>query len=494
MNQAQNKHLKHLTLLHSNDLHGDFMAETIDDRLIGGVSMLSGYINKTREEVPNTLYMIAGDMFRGSLIDSEFQGISTIEIMNALGPDVVSLGNHEVDYGIAHLLFLERCCKFPIVNANIYIKTNGMRLFNSHKIIRLDGMNILVIGIVTEEIMGHAKKDTLLGTFVDVNDAAEEVGAIINGYKGVDIDFTILLTHIGFENDIRLAEQLDPELGVDVIIGGHSHTLLEKPEEVNGILIVQAGIGTDQIGRMEIEIDTERNAADSYTWETVPIDAEHCEKNTAIEELILNYKKVTDEKYGGILTTFTAKATHPSRYQETSAGNLFCDILQERYQTDLIILGSGSLRKKEIGPIVTVGDLMGMYSYDEKLLLVLLTGREIKEAMRHMLGEVPESEEGHGEYYQISRGWRFVYERKTESLVEATYQGRPVADDQIFRTGIEGFHLDNLSRFLGIDEEKVRERGQARLITGNVRAALEEYMREQTHLIPRLEGRTMIVF
>lgn len=490
MSETTNKHLKHLTLLHSNDLHGDFMAEELDERLVGGVSMLSGYINKTREEVPNTLYMIAGDMFRGSLIDSEFQGISTIEIMNALGPDVVSLGNHEVDYGIAHLLFLERCCKFPIVNANIYIKTNGMRLFNSHKIIQMDGMNILVIGIVTEEIMGRAKKDTLLGTFVDVNDAAEEVSAIVNGYKGADIDFTILLTHIGYENDIELAKQLDPELGVDVIIGGHSHTLLEKPAEVNNILIVQAGIGTDQIGRMDIEIDTDRNAVDSYTWKTIPIDAGHCEKNTAIEELILNYKKITDEKYGVILTTMTAQATHPFRYQETSVGNLFCDMLKERYQVDLVMLGSGSLRKEAIGPVITAGDLLDMYSFDEKLVQITLTGMEIKSAMRHVLGEAPVSGAGHSEYYQISQGWHFAYERETESLVETTYQGEPIADERLFKVGIEGYHLDNLSKFLGIDAEKVRDRGGARLITGNIRVALDEYMREQIHLTPRIEGRT----
>ena len=67
MNENKEKHLKHLTLLHSNDLHGDFMAEELDERLVGGVSMLSGYVNRTREEIPNTLYMIAGDMFRGSL-------------------------------------------------------------------------------------------------------------------------------------------------------------------------------------------------------------------------------------------------------------------------------------------------------------------------------------------------------------------------------------------------------------------------------------------
>ena len=75
---------KKLTLLHSNDLHGDFLAEQVDESLVGGVSRLSGYVNQVRNEEANTLYCIAGDMFRGSVIDSEFKGISTIEIMNTI--------------------------------------------------------------------------------------------------------------------------------------------------------------------------------------------------------------------------------------------------------------------------------------------------------------------------------------------------------------------------------------------------------------------------
>ena len=112
--------IKRLTILHSNDLHGDFLAEEVDSQLIGGVSMLSGYVNTVRKEEKNAIYCIAGDMFRGSVIDSEFRSISTIEILNMLAPDVVTIGNHEIDYGIAHLLFLEKCAKFPIINANMH--------------------------------------------------------------------------------------------------------------------------------------------------------------------------------------------------------------------------------------------------------------------------------------------------------------------------------------------------------------------------------------
>ena len=141
----QQRHLKKLTILHSNDLHGDFLAEEIDSELVGGVSMLSGYINKVRNEEKNVIYAIAGDMLRGSIIDSEYKGLSTIEIMNLLTPDVATVGNHEVDYGLAHLLFIEKCANFPIINANMYLNVNGTRLFSPYHIIEIDGIKILFI-------------------------------------------------------------------------------------------------------------------------------------------------------------------------------------------------------------------------------------------------------------------------------------------------------------------------------------------------------------
>ena len=146
LNEKPTERFKKVTLLHSNDMHGDFLVDKVDEKLTGGVSMLSGYLTKCRNEDPNVIYAIAGDMFRGSVIDSEFLGLSTIQIVNLLAPDVVTLGNHETDYGVAHLLFLERMASFPIINANLYIKENDTRLFNPCYIMDIDGMKILFIG------------------------------------------------------------------------------------------------------------------------------------------------------------------------------------------------------------------------------------------------------------------------------------------------------------------------------------------------------------
>lgn len=251
--------LRKLTILHSNDLHGDFIAKSHNGVKVGGMSLLSGYIQKVRAEERYVLYTVSGDMLRGSVIDSEYMGLSTIEIMNMLAPDVATLGNHEVDYGLAHLLFLEKCARFPIVNANMYIKTNQSRLFKSHHVMTVGNLKILFIGILTEEVLAQARKERLVGSFVDIHEAASEVGKICNNYQTEDVDLTVLLTHIGIEEDKQLAAILDPNWGVDVIIGGHSHTYMTEPVVVNGIPIVQAATGSGQLGRFDMLVDKENN-------------------------------------------------------------------------------------------------------------------------------------------------------------------------------------------------------------------------------------------
>lgn len=483
---------KKLVLLHSNDMHGDFLAEQVDENLVGGVSMLSGYVDKVRKEEPNTLYCIAGDMFRGSVIDSEFKGLSTIEIMNALAPDVVTLGNHETDYGVAHLLFLEKCAKFPIINANLFIRTNQARLFKPYVILEIDGMKILFIGILTEEVLSQTKNDGLVGSFVGINEAAEEVGRICNAYNATDIDFTVLLTHIGFEEDKRLAAMLDPAWGVDVIIGGHSHTFITEPAKVNDILIVQAGTGTDQIGRFDILVDTYKNCVSEYKWEAVPINDEHCPKDPEIEKLIATYKADTDIKYNRIVTRLHRELTHPERTQETEIGNLFADILKESLNLDIMLLGSGSIRNTHIGPLVLFSDLVECFPYDDSVTMVAVTGAQLRRMMLYMLRD--EVWQGaHCEFYQLSEGLKVVYDRNKKELLELTFEGAPVQDDRCYTVGLQLFHFTNMEENLNVSLEEVSANRKPRVVTTSCREILDEYLSSHPHLDRKVEGRLTLI-
>ena len=467
--------VKKLTILHSNDLHGDFLAEQIDEKLIGGVSMLSGYVNKVREEEKNAIYCIAGDMFRGSVIDSEFRGISTIEIMNILSPDVVTIGNHEIDYGIAHLLFLEKCAKFPIINANMHITTNNARLFKSHHIIEIDGMKILFIGILTETVLSMAKKEALVGSFVDISDAVTEVERICNAYHSLDIDCTVLLTHIGFEEDKLLAAQLDSSLGIDIIIGGHSHTYLEKPEEVNGILIAQAGTGTDQIGRFDLEIDTDSNSVRSFSWRSIPITDEHCTRDIELEHILDPYKLEAEKKYSRVVTRLKRKLTHPSWYQETELGGLLADILQESLRLDMMLVGSGSIRVTELGPIVLFSNLTECLPYDDSAIALWVTGTQLKKMILYMLRD--EVWEGsHCEFFQFSEGVRVIYNKQSHAFNEFSLCGKPIEDEKIYKIGLQYYFYLNMKDFFSISHEEVEQNGKPRRVATSCREVLDEYL------------------
>ena len=469
--------LKKLTILHSNDLHGDFMAKEVDKELLGGISMLSGYINKVRHEEENVIYTISGDMFRGSIIDSEYKGMSTIEIMNMLTPDVVTLGNHEVDYGLAHLLFIEKCATFPIINANMYITTNGVRLFKSHIIKEIGGMKVLFIGLLTEEVLHSTKQDRIIGSFVDINEAADEVGKICNAYKTEDIDFTVLLTHIGFEADIDLAKVLDPRWGVDIIIGGHSHTLLEKPEIVNGIPIVQAACGTNQIGRFDINVDTDNNCIDSYTWQLIPIDDDYCPRDYALEEVIEKYKTQTDKKYKRIVTRLADKYTHPSREQETTLGKLISDAFKDALGLDIMMVGSGSIRGEEMGPIVLLEDLLQVFPYSDEVYRITVTGAQLKRMIKHSLRKG--ALQGLTEFYQYSRGFEIQFDYENQELISLSLDGEEILDDKCYNVGITSFHYQNLKEFLDVSVEEVSKNKEPKVVATKSADVLEEYFSKQ---------------
>jgi 5'-nucleotidase len=470
-------------------MHGDFLAEISGQEgdLIGGLALLSGYINKVRDEEENVLYVISGDMVQGSLIDSEYKGISTIEIMNYLAPDVVALGNHEFDYGLPHLLFLEKMANFPIVNANLYIKQYNKRLMQPYLILRKAGFDIMFTGIITEKVMDSIKRDELISSFVTLEDASREVGKITNAYKNDDIDLTILLTHIGFESDIELAGLLKPEWGVDLIIGGHSHTIMDKPTEENGILITQAGVGTDQIGRFDITVDDSTNSIIDYTWKLIPINDELAEPDVKLQEYINSFKDVVDRKYNTIICKLAQKLVHPKREEETPLGNLIADSFAETAQCHVMMVGSGSIRSEELGPVVTLNDLLSCFPYDDTLTRFEITGDKLTKIFSHVMRK--ENRDSEGECYQVNQKVKAIYDDSSEELVSLKINDIQVSDLEPYTICLQGYHVSNSGEYLNISNEELLQSGSSRVISTSAQEVLEEYLRNHQNITRRIEGR-----
>src|SRR4030066_683854 len=480
---------KKFTILHSNDIHGDFSAELREGQgnLVGGLALLSGFINKVRAEEENVLYIISGDMVQGSLIDLEYKGISTIEIMNYLAPDVVSLGNHELDYGLPHLLFLEKIANFPLVNANLYVKKYNKRLMMPYVIIKKAGFDILFTGIITEKVLDSIKQDELIGSFISLEEASTEVGKLTNAYKNDDIDLTILLTHIGFESDIKLSELLKPEWGVDMIIGGHSHTILDEPKKVNNVLIAQAGVGSDQIGRFDIVVDDDTNSKIEYKWKLIPIDNNLAEPDRNLQDYIDSFKDTVDRKYNTIICKLSRKLTHPVREAETSLGDLIADAFAESSQADVMLLGSGSIRVKEMGPVVTLKDFKTCFPYDDFLNRYNVKGSTLKKIFSHIMRT--ENRNSEGECYQVNSSVRAVYSDSKGQIISLNINGTPVTDAEIYTICFQGYHFSNSTAYLNVTNEELLEAGQHKVITTSAQEVLEEYLRDNQNISRNVEGR-----
>lgn len=480
---------KKFTILHSNDMHGDFFAEMRGEQghLIGGLALLSGYINRVRKEEENVLYVIAGDMVQGSIIDTEYKGISTIELMNYIAPDVVTLGNHEFDYGLPHLLFLERMANFPIVNANLYLKPYQKRLMQPYHIVKMAGFDILFIGIITEKVIDALKTDSMIGSFISLEEASHEVGRICNAYKGDDIDLTVLLTHIGFESDLELAKMLNPEWGVDIIIGGHTHTVLDTPVEINGVLVTQAGVGTDQIGRFDIVVDDDTNSIVDYKWQLIPITDQIAEPDEGLHKFIGSFKEVVDRKYNAVISKFNTVMTHPQREVETALGNLVADGLAEYTESDVVMVGSGSIRSKELGPVLTLGDFISCFPFDDALTRFTVTGGQLKRMFAHAMR--PANRDGEGECYQVNCGVRAVYNDAKQELESLDVHGKPVDGEALYTVVLQGYHVNNASVYLNMTYDELAAHGKPKVVSTSIQDVLEEYFRNNQNLHSKVEGR-----
>ena len=373
------------------------------------------------------------------------------------------------------------------MNANLYIREFNKRLMKSHLILEKAGLNILFTGIITDKVIDAIKMDELVGSFITLEDASREVGRICNAYKNDDIDLTILLTHIGLESDKELAAMLKPEWGVDMIVGGHSHSVLTEPVKVNNVLIAQAGTGTNQIGRFDITVDDDTNSIVDYTWKLVPIEEGIAPPDEKLLAFIDAFRNTVDKKYSTVLCKFTEQLTHPRREIETSLGNLFADAFASCALSDVMLVGSGSIRVKELGAVVSLKDFLSCFPYDDTLHRFSLSGTQMLRLFAHIMRI--ENRDGEGECYQVNSGVKAVYDEQQKKLVSLFVKGREVSTTEFYTVCTQGYHAANSKAYLDLTAEELNETGKAKVISTSAQEVMEEYLRDHPNLSSVVEGR-----
>lgn len=426
-----------LSIMHTNDTHAN----------LDSVAKRTTAIKKVRAKRSSSLLIDAGDVMSGTLYFNEFKGKADLAFMNAVGYDVMTFGNHEFDLGSTPeghqaLADFVKSAKFPFVSANIDFSKDT--LFNgiykggtiadkpengniySGIIKEVDGEKVGIFGLTTVDTPDISSPGEI--EFLDYLAKAEEAVADL---EKAGVDKIIAVSHLGYDdnpeidNDLELAKLVD---GIDVIVGGHTHTKLDKPvliskdensKEKEPTVIVQANEYNKFLGTLDVEFD-ENGVIVGYAGELISIAEEKEDEETAV--LLKGYSsKIEELKNTEIGAEAVNKLDNPRqsdgdgkvsvRSTETPLGNLISDGMlakaKEYFPKTVIAVNNGGSIRAEInqGPI-TLGEILTTMPFGNTLAVMTLKGSELIAALEHSVKEAPKE---HGGFLHVA-GMKFTYD------------------------------------------------------------------------------------
>lgn len=408
-----------VSFLHLNDTHANL------DQVAKRVSV----VKEKREENPDTIVVDAGDVFSGTLYFNEFKGQADVKFMNLMQVDVMTFGNHEFDLGSSQeghraLVDFIKAAHFPFVSSNVdFSKDSAFRgLFNTKIktnakdgqiytgiVKEVDGQKIGFFGLTTEETSMISNPGSIA-----FQNYVEQARKMVDEFEKMGINKVVALTHLGFDdnaaidNDQQLAKYVD---GIDVIIGGHSHTKLEEPVKIEEgkepTVIVQAYQYGEYVGALDVSFD-KKGVVTKYNGELIAT-ADYKDDPEAAALLKPYQQKIAELQQTEIGVMLDEPIENPRtdgdltkpsvRKNETVLGNLITDGMlakARQYDEEVVMAfqnGGGIRSGINAGP-VTVGEIINVLPFGNTLSTIRLTGLEIKEAFEHSLSAYPNENGG----------------------------------------------------------------------------------------------------
>lgn len=427
-----------VTVLHTNDVHGGYGGLTKDGRSCyapyceegrGGSVRLQQAVQAVRQSVPNVVLLDAGDEFQGTLYSTIFKEELPPIIMDKVGYDAFVPGNHEFDYGCETFFAFVRSLNIPVLAANLVVSVPGEESLQPWVILERNGRRIGVIGLATTETPEVSSPCPEL----EFTDEATALRRAVAELEGQGVNIIIALTHIGYERDRKLGQTVS---GVDIIVGGHSHTLLssvqdravgpypavEKNPDGEPVLVVSAGNGCSFLGRLDVSFDA-RGVATLWTGEPIVLDEPSLAALNApppdpeLARLVAEYSEpvqtMLHKKLGQIDVADKVGKSLENNVQECRegeclSGNLATDaMLRVAFpEAQVAVLNSGTLRNSLPGGDVTMGDVMACLPFQNTLVMAEVPGSILWAMLEHGVSRFGE---GHGSF-PMTAGARFSFD------------------------------------------------------------------------------------
>jgi 2',3'-cyclic-nucleotide 2'-phosphodiesterase (5'-nucleotidase family) len=419
---------KEIRILYLNDFHG--FAESYKPlgsrEMLGGIPYLAAKVNALRREKPSLL-LSAGDMIQGNAWANLSQGESVIEMMNAMHFDAMVVGNHEFDFGQDVLKKRISEAAFPVLGANV----EGMGPLKPYVIKELNGIKIALVGITTEDTPLSTHPRNVSG--LNFHPPADRVISYLNELKD-RADIILVLSHIGYKADRDLAGRVE---GIDVIVGGHSHTRVEKPSVVGKTIIVQAWEHGKVLGVLDLTFGNGKiTKAQGHLEEIKP---ETGKEDRDVLAIVQKYRQKVDAALSGrVGETEVDLDGENVRKAETNLGDLVTDIIRQVSGAEVAIVNGGGIRTSIKKGEIRVRDVYSVLPFDNYIVAITLTGREIREALEHGVSAIEKDE---GRFPQVS-GLTFTYSPSApvgSRVKEVIISGKPLEPDREYSVATNDF-------------------------------------------------------
>ena len=466
---SQKASLVPVVIYHTNDIHGHIMATPADPSkgipASGGAASLATLL---KSEKRAHLWLDSGDWFQGTPEGNLSKGDAMIAVFNALHLDAAAIGNHDFDYGADNLARLSAEANFPMLGSNISIQLTDQQVqayndvFRSLKVLfgvqldaaRLNGMapaftarpivrevapgiKVGVFGLLTTGMPGLEFPENIqsLGFGREVDAAQASVAELRSRGAGV----VIALTHVGIEEDhgkkLGIAEGDEfiakTVPGIDLILGGHTHTRLSPavavPSGGGTTLITQTQGSLQSVYQVVLHVNARTGKVERLESRLIDLDPSVYPPDPGIQKLVAGFTaKVQAQMDVPVGNSAAAAALKPDAAGESAAGDYVADVLRRYGKTDLGLVNTFGVRADIPAGPLTYGDLYKVMPFDNKVMKVSVRGTELRKLAEGALGDTV--------FLQFS-GAEIVYDPKApagQRLKSMKVGGVPVKYDQVY--------------------------------------------------------------
>ena len=503
-----------LNILHINDWHSRIESnnkyestcsaeEETKGECFGGAARLITAIAQERKKLEgqNVLLLNGGDNFQGSLFYTTYKGKVEAEFLNEMKFDAMTVGNHEFDDGEDALAPFLDVIKFPVLSANVKASAAakvGDRIKPS-VVVEVGGQKIGIIGAVTNDTPELASP----GPNITIEDDVKTITAEVEKLKGQGVNKIIALTHVGYPRDKEMIAKIP---GIDVVVGGHSHSLLSNtdpkaegpyPTMIDNpggykVPVTQAASYSKLLGEFKVVFD-DNGVVKEASGNPIPLDksvtpdpqvlARIKELGAPIEEL--------KAKQVGETTAAIDGSRDNCRARECTMGNLVSDAVLDRVKgqgVEIVFTNGGGLRASIKEGKVTMGDVLTVLPFQNTVATFKVPGKTIVGALEHGVSGV---EEGKGQFPQVA-GLKYAFDKS------APANGGRVKSVEVMEGG-QWKPIDPAKEYLVASNNYVRQGGDGYKLFVDAKDAYDygpsleqvvaDYVGTHSPYTPKLDGR-----